>query len=505
MPENGPERPNTPDPSDRPAWSRLHLWQMQPVRDVLLGLGVVGLFWLGQKISIVTVPLLLAILLAYLFEPVIAWLTKKTSLSRPAAVSSVIVAVVLVVVVPATLGLTYGVIQTVGLAGRITTNTQILLDAFEKETRATNTELAYDAARELALNAPPEDPAAPEREPSPAGIGEDDTELTDVDPTDKDELVDVARRELRDKPPPPTAEEIEDLRLTAAESRDTAANARRRLERLAGDPWPWILGQMLDRHDAHSVDEAIRAVRLWIKDNFDQVAVGTANAGANAIRLVAATLARLFGLGFLLFLTAFFFYFLSTGWAEFKGFVVKLLPDKHKDQITHLAVQFDAVIAGFVRGRLTIAFLQAIVFSLGYWAIGVPAAFILGPAVAVLSIVPYLALVGLPVSVALLWLEGHTGLRGNFLWVLAAPVALYFIGQALDDYVWTPLIQGKQTGLDTPMILFASLAGGALFGVFGLLIAIPIAACAKILIKELVWPKFKDWAEGRAADPLPID
>ncbi len=84
-------------------------------------------------------------------------------------------------------------------------------------------------------------------------------------------------------------------------------------------------------------------------------------------------------------------------------------------------------------------------------------------------------------------------------------MAVYFVGQALDDYIFTPLIQGKSTNMDTPTILFASLAGGALFGVFGLLIAIPIAACLKILAQEVFWPRFKAWADGRAEDPLPIE
>ena len=94
---------------------------------------------------------------------------------------------------------------------------------------------------------------------------------------------------------------------------------------------------------------------------------------------------------------------------------------------------------------------------------------------------------------------------GQWWWVLGAPAVVYFVGQALDDYVWTPVIQGKSTNMDTPTILFATLAGGALFGVFGMLIAIPIAACVKILIVEIVWPAFKDWAEGRSEDPLPIE
>ncbi|MCA9304273.1 MAG: hypothetical protein KC996_09140, partial [Phycisphaerales bacterium] len=61
----------TPNTDSKTNWAKLHLWQMQPVRDVLLVLGVLLLVWLGQKVSVVTVPLILAIMLAYLFEPVI--------------------------------------------------------------------------------------------------------------------------------------------------------------------------------------------------------------------------------------------------------------------------------------------------------------------------------------------------------------------------------------------------------------------------------------------------
>ncbi len=58
--------------------------------------------------------------------------------------------------------------------------------------------------------------------------------------------------------------------------------------------------------------------------------------------------------------------------------------------------------------------------------------------------------------------------------------------------------------MDTPTILFASIAGGALMGVYGLLLAIPVAACLKILLRELFWPRFKAWSEGEEKDFLPI-
>jgi predicted PurR-regulated permease PerM len=269
--------------------------------------------------------------------------------------------------------------------------------------------------------------------------------------------------------------------------------------------WQWVYLQLTapDSEGAPFRD-ALQAAMDWVDENREQVATTAANVGIETVNRVLGWVGAAFGIGFMAFITIFFFFFMATEWVKVKGFGAKLLPDKNRDRIVDLLQKFDRVISGFIRGRLTIAFIQGIVFSIAYFAIGVPGAFILGPAVAVLSIVPYLALVGLPISVSLLWLEGHTGFRGQWWWVLGAPTAVYFIGQALDDYVWTPLIQGKSTGMDTPTILFASLAGGALFGVFGLLIAIPIAACVKILVQEIFWPRFKEWAEGRAGDPLPI-
>ena len=108
-------------------------------------------------------------------------------------------------------------------------------------------------------------------------------------------------------------------------------------------------------------------------------------------------------------------------------------------------------------------------------------------------------------EIVLLWLENHTGFRGATWWIIGAPIVWYNVGQLLDDYVLTPVIQGRGTDLDTPTILFASIAGGALMGFYGLLVAIPLAACLKILIREVFWPRFRAWAEGKERDFLPID
>jgi predicted PurR-regulated permease PerM len=409
---------DTDKPVEPPTWALLHLWQIQPLRDVGVVLVIIGLLWLGQKISVVTVPVLLAIMLAYLFEPVIRWLDRRTRLERRGSVVTIIGLGVVLIVGPVILGLTFGVAQGIALAARLSQNVTLVNNYVE---------------------------------------------------ADEEAEVAAAHTELEG----------------------------------AGDAWVWI-GERVRGEDDGDFAVIFERLHDWAELNANEHAQSAAGVGANLIHSIVTGIAATFGLLFMGFLTAFFFYFIATEWVQFRGFKLKLIPDKHETTVVHLAVKFDKVISGFVRGRLTIAFLQAIVFTAGYLIIGVPAAFILGPLVAILSIVPYMALVGLPVSILLLWLEDHSGIRGNWLWVILAPTAFYFIAQALDDYVWTPLIQGKETGMSTPMILFASLAGGVLFGVFGLLIAIPIAACLKIVIQEILWPRFKAWGEGEAEDFLPI-
>lgn len=424
------DQPNNEKP--KPLWATLHLWQMQPVRDILLGLGLFALIIIGQKTSVVTVPLLLAILLAYLFEPVIVWMMNKFGSSRRVSVIAILVAVVVFVIIPIFAGGAYATAQLVGF----TTDT---ISNIDRVSRAIQ----------------------------PGAVSPREKLTGTYVPQDPNEI-------------PPSA---------------------------VPGAWLWVYDEIeaAQTNSSSSLGDALDVAIGWISTNSEQIAKTTASVSVDVFNRALRTIGAAFGLSFMVFVTVFFFFFTATEWVKLKHFGVKLLPDKNRDRIIDLLVKFDAVISGFIRGRITIAFIQAIVFSIGYFIIGVPGAFILGPVVAILSIVPYLALIGLPISISLLALQGHEGFRGQWWWIVSAPTALYFLGQALDDYVWTPKIQGKNTGMDTPTILFASLAGGALFGVFGLLIAIPIAACVKILIQEIFWPRFKEWAEGRADDPLPIE
>jgi predicted PurR-regulated permease PerM len=247
-----------------------------------------------------------------------------------------------------------------------------------------------------------------------------------------------------------------------------------------------------------------RAIDL-LRNNPSRVAqqaieTGTGAVGS-ALGLLGAAGSFLFGL----FLTVFFFFFFADRWSSVVRFAQSLLPDKNRERALELASKMNRAIAGFVRGRLIIGLILAGFYTIGFAFMGVPAPLLLGFAIAALALIPYAVIAGMPVVILLLWLESHSGFRGEVWWIIGAPIAYYNIGQLLDDYLLTPVIQGKATDLATPEIVFASVAAGTLFGIFGLLVAIPLAACLKILIVEVAWPKYKAWSEGKRPDALPLE
>src|SRR5262249_29597188 len=71
---------------------RARLLEIQPLRDALVIAALLALVWLGKELSLVTVPMLLAMLLAYLFEPLVHVLTRRGWFSRPGAALLIIFA-----------------------------------------------------------------------------------------------------------------------------------------------------------------------------------------------------------------------------------------------------------------------------------------------------------------------------------------------------------------------------------------------------------------------------
>lgn len=460
----------TPPPEiERQDWHILHLWQVQMVRDVLIIGGIVGLLYLGYRLSIVTVPLLLALTLAYLFEPLVRWLTGRfTFFSR----SGVAVLILLVggslVILPATLGAGVAVAQGASFARELSTNITQLN--------------AYVASGGT-------DPGRLRPDSAWLKIG--------------DELLRLRRQHAAEGAPPPRPETPPPADEPGGAADGEGAGGEGGAP--AAEP---TAGELVEDFGALAELDTGPGFAAWVfsfvQRNAEAISRRVLGTGAGAFEAAVNTFTAIGMFLFTLFLTGFFFYFFCTGYGTVLKFWDELIPERKRGRVFYLLGKMDRVISGFIRGRLVVCACLVVYFIAGYWIVGVPAPLIVGAVVGVLAVIPYVAMIGLPLSIAIMWLDPPGGWRAEVWWIFVGPIAVYLIGQALDDYVLTPVIQGKSTGMDTPTILFASLAGGALAGFYGLLLAVPVAACLKILLQEIFLPRLRAWVAGRAEDVLPI-
>mgnify|MGYP003330723249 CR=1 FL=1 len=96
------------------------------------------------------------------------------------------------------------------------------------------------------------------------------------------------------------------------------------------------------------------------------------------------------------------------------------------------------------------------------------------------SIVPYLGFVVGIVAAALVALfQFQDGLH------LVYVLIVFMVGQGLEGMVLTPLLVGDRIGLHPVAVIFAALAGGQLFGFFGILLALPVAAVVMVFVRHL--------------------
>lgn len=172
------------------------------------------------------------------------------------------------------------------------------------------------------------------------------------------------------------------------------------------------------------------------------------------------------------------------------------VPRRRREETARVLLLMNDAVSGFFRGRFVVSSIMCVLFAAGWWLCGVPYALLLGVGTGLLNIVPWASAVGWPVAVALAYAESVNG-GGTIDWlrVFLWPSLVYGLVQGLDGWVLTPWIQSRAVDLSAVTVLIVVFVGGAVGGVFGLLLAVPIAACVKILLREIFMPRVRDWAE----------
>ncbi len=173
-------------------------------------------------------------------------------------------------------------------------------------------------------------------------------------------------------------------------------------------------------------------------------------------------------------------FYLLRDWDYLIEGIRQLLPKSKEKIISSIALQSDQVLGAFFRGQLLVVLALTLVYSIGLSIIGLELAILIGLLAGVVSFVPYLGfIIGILVAgiAAIMQFQDASYLLYVFI--------VFGVGQALEGMVLTPILVGDKIGLHPVAVIFAILAGGQLFGFFGILCALPVAAVLAVIIRHM--------------------
>ncbi|MCV2873385.1 AI-2E family transporter [Defluviimonas sp. WL0050] len=172
-------------------------------------------------------------------------------------------------------------------------------------------------------------------------------------------------------------------------------------------------------------------------------------------------------------------FYLLLDWDNMVAKLDSWLPRDHKETIRTIARDIDRVLAGFVRGQVSVCMALGTFYAVALMIAGLDFGLIVGAIAGLITFIPYVgALIGgaLAIGLALFQFWGD--------WLSIGIIAAIFAaGQFLEGNVITPRFVGKSVGLHPVWLLFALSAFGTVFGFVGMLVAVPVAAAIGVLAR----------------------
>lgn len=248
---------------------------------------------------------------------------------------------------------------------------------------------------------------------------------------------------------------------------ENAPGYAQRLQALVGDPArPWL---------KHLVGDNLAGADKSVGDVLNQ-----------AMGYVSGLLASLWTKGqalislvSLVIITPVVAFYLICDWDRMLAALDRLIPLPQRDTVHRLGREIDATISAYVRGQTGVCLILGSYYAVGLTLTGLSFGLLIGVVSGLVSFIPYVGsltalLLSLGVALAQFFPDwGH----------IVAVAVVVLVGQFLEGNVLSPKLVGHSVGLHPVWLMFALFAFSYLFGFVGLLLAVPLAAVAGVLIR----------------------
>lgn len=188
------------------------------------------------------------------------------------------------------------------------------------------------------------------------------------------------------------------------------------------------------------------------------------------------------------------FFMLRDGW-RFRKFLARAVPNAFFERSLHLVAEIDRTARQYFIGLLQLTALDTVCLALGLWLIGMDGVWGLGLAAAVMAWVPFVGSVAGCVLVVLVAATDFPGQPG----MVYAAIGLFILVRLLDDFVFMPLTVGKSLHLHPLLTVLMIFVGGAVAGVTGLMLVLPVLGIVLVLGETLAQVLSDDRLRARHA------
>lgn len=227
----------------------------------------------------------------------------------------------------------------------------------------------------------------------------------------------------------------------------------------------------------------LEQVLIWVKENLnlsvsdieDNLPALVSNSLGFVQKGITSSTTFLFNFLFTLLLTFFLLWYRDS----FNNFILIQTRPQKREEMKEILFKVKKTIQGYLYGLLLVIAILAILNSAGLLIIGINYAFFWGTLAALLAVIPY---IGTTLGGTLPFLYA-IATTGNW-WQPAAVVGMYIIIQNLEGNIITPNVVGNSVSINPLVALLAIMLGGFVWGISGIILAIPLIGIIKVFFEH---------------------
>lgn len=248
------------------------------------------------------------------------------------------------------------------------------------------------------------------------------------------------------------------------------------------DQWPSYWANIQTQTMKWFNDPAFKSIQKQLNDintdvfsnlssKVNQMLTSTVSHIGTAVGVVTNVVIAIVTMPFILF-------FMLKDGHRMKGYLLKFFPVKVRATTGKVLEEINTQVSQYIRGQLTVAFWVAVMFTVGYWIIGMKYGLTLGILAGILNLIPYLGsfLAMVPSVIIAAFISPL---------LLIKVLIVFAVEQTLEGRLVSPLVLGSKMAMYPVTTIIVLLASGKLFGLAGVILGIPVYAIIKILISHL--------------------